>query len=295
MINIFIASLFATAAYSQPQTVADVIASRPELSTLYGALEAADLVSVLNDTSNTLTVLAPVNDAFKGVVVPDQKAVLQNLLEYHVISGKVPSSALKEGEVVPTLIKQTVTVALKKEQQSEDVYFFDSNGRRGKVIKANLEATNGIIHEVDAVFLPNGTLANITANIPALSDLNGALKANGLDKVLADPTQTLTLFAPTNESVEAFKGTINTNLLLYHVLGSEVFSTDLKEGDNVVPTLDTDKDTIDVIANQSGVYVQDKEKREGRVVLANIAGVNGVAHIINIVLSPVPVSNEPVN
>jgi len=291
MISIFIASLFASAAYSQ--TVADVIASKPELSTLYGALQAADLVSVLNDTSNTLTVLAPVNDAFKGVNVPNQKAVLQNLLEYHVVSGKVPSSALKEGEVVPTLIKQTVTVALREQEQ--EVFFFDSNGRRGKVIKANLEATNGIVHEVDAVFLPNGTLANITANIPALSDLNGALVSTGLDKVLADPTQTLTLFAPTNESVEAFKGTIDSNLLLYHVLGSEVFSTDLKQGDNVVPTLDKDKDTIDVIANTSGVYVEDKEKREGKVILANIAGVNGVAHIIDIVLSPVPVPSQASN
>jgi len=291
MISIFISSLFASAAYSQ--TVADVIASKPELSTLYGALQAADLVSVLNDTSNTLTVLAPVNDAFKGVNVPNQKAVLQNLLEYHVVSGKVPSSALKEGEVVPTLIKQTVTVALRDQEQ--EVFFFDSNGRRGKVIKANLEATNGIVHEVDAVFLPNGTLANITANIPALSDLNGALVSTGLDKVLADPTQTLTLFAPTNESVEAFKGTIDSNLLLYHVLGSEVFSTDLKQGDNVVPTLDKDKDTIDVIANTSGVYVEDKEKREGKVILANIAGVNGVAHIIDIVLSPVPVPSQASN
>eukprot|EP00486_Rosalina_sp_Unknown_P009135 CAMPEP_0201579816 /NCGR_PEP_ID=MMETSP0190_2-20130828/27691_1 /ASSEMBLY_ACC=CAM_ASM_000263 /TAXON_ID=37353 /ORGANISM="Rosalina sp." /LENGTH=292 /DNA_ID=CAMNT_0048014815 /DNA_START=109 /DNA_END=987 /DNA_ORIENTATION=+ len=290
MISIIIGSLFAYATYSQGQTVADVIASRPELSTLYGALQTAGLVSVLNDTKNVLTVLAPVNDAFKGVVVPNQVPVLQNLLEYHVVAGKVPSSALKEAEVVPTLIKQTVTVALREQEQ--EVFFFDSNGRRGKVIKANLEASNGIVHEIDNVLLPNGTLANITANIPALSALNGALVSTGLDKVLADPTQNLTLFAPTNESVADFKGTINQNLLLYHVVDAEIFSTDLKQGDNVVPTLDQDKDEIDVIANQTGVYVEDKEKREGRVIQANIAGVNGVVHVINIVLSPVPVPSE---
>merc|ERR1719150_2748053 len=113
---------------------------------------------------------------------------------------------------------------------------------------------------------------NDRANIPDLSDLNGALVANGLDK-----------------AVEAFKGTINTNLLLYHVLGSTVFSTDLKEGDNKVPTLDEKNDELDVIANKTGVFVKDLENRVGQVFAANIAGVNGVVHLIDIVLSPVPV------
>ena len=123
-----------------------------------------------------------------------------------------------------------------------------------------------------------------------LSDLNGALDATGLNTTLADPTQTLTLFAPTNNAVEAFKGTINENLLLYHALGSVVFSTDLKSGNNIVPTLDANKDDIDVILESNGaVAVKDVNNRTGRVEIANIASLNGVVHIIDIVLSPVPV------
>merc|ERR1712129_171781 len=101
------------------------------------------------------------------------------------------------------------------------------------------------------------------------------------NKTLADPSVSLTLFAPSNRAVREFMGKIDTNLLLYHVLGAEVFSTDLKMGDNMVPTLDANKDVLDVIANSTGVFVKDVENREGQVELANIAGVNGVVHIIN--------------
>lgn len=267
------------------QTVVDVINGRPELSTLAGALKSAGLDAALSDKTKNFTVFAPNNPAFTKVVVPNDVSVLQNLLEYHVVNAYVLSTDLSSGLVAKTLIGQTVTAELR----DSNAYIFDSNGRRAQVVTANLKAENGVVHVVDTVLLPNGTVGNITANIPDLSDLNGALVANGLDKVLLDPSQTLTLFAPSNKAVEAFKGTINTNLLLYHVLGSTVFSTDLKEGDNKVPTLDSGNDELDVIANATGVFVKDLENRVGQVFAANIAGVNGVVHLIDIVLSPVAV------
>lgn len=267
------------------KTVVDVINARPELSTLASALKSAGLDTVLSDKTQNFTIFAPNNTAFDGVNVPNQIAVLQNLLEYHVVSGYILSTDLSAGEVAPTLIKQTVTVEL----HDGHVNIFDSNGRRSHVVTADLTADNGVVHIVGSVLLPNGTIADITSNIPELSSLNGALEATGLNKTLADPTVSLTLFAPSNKAVSLFSGTIDTNLLLYHVLGAEVFSTDLKSGDNMVPTLDAKKDVLDVIANATGVFVKDLENREGQVVVANVAGVNGVVHVIDIVLSPVPV------
>jgi len=269
------------------QTVVQVINSNPNLSTLAGAIKAAGLEETLNSTSANFTVLAPTNEAFTRVKVPSQTSVLANLLEYHVVSGKVLSTDLSNGLVVKTLQTQTVTVL----ERGNNVDFVDSNGRASNVVKANINAINGEVHIINNVLLPNGTIANITANIPELSDLNGALVQTGLNKVLADPTQTLTLFAPNNQAVSQFKGTINENLLLYHALGSEVYSTDLKKGDNVVPSIDANKDDIDVIVENNGVKIKDVNNRTGDVEVVNIAGVNGVVHLINIVLSPVPVKN----
>ena len=207
-------------------------------------------------------------------------------MEYHVVSGYILSSNLSSGEVVKTLQTQTFTVF----ENGNSVDLFDSNGRQSRVTQPNEIASNGVVHIVNSVLLPNGTINNITSNVGMLSDLNGALDATGLNTTLADPTQTLTLFAPTNAAVSVFNGTINENLLLYHALGSVVFSTDLKSGDNIVPTLDANKDTIDVIlGSDNAVTVKDVNNRTGIVEIANIASLNGVVHIIDIVLSPVPV------
>ena len=227
-----------------------------------------------------------IDGAFQRVTVPNDQSVLANLLEYHVVSGYILSSDLSSGEVVKTLQTQTVTVF----ENGNSVDFIDSNGRGSKVVQANQKESNGVVHIIDSVLLPNGTINNITSNVGMLSDLNGALDATGLNTTLADPTQTLTLFAPTNNAVAAFKGTINENLLLYHALGSVVFSTDLKSGNNIVPTLDANKDTIDVIlGSNNAVTVKDVNNRTGKVEIANLASLNGVVHIIDIVLSPVPV------
>merc|ERR1719361_2485907 len=79
------------------QTVVDVINGRKELSTLASALKSAGLDGVLSDKSQNFTIFAPNNTAFDDVTVPNQIAVLQNLLEYHVVSGYILSTDLSAG------------------------------------------------------------------------------------------------------------------------------------------------------------------------------------------------------
>jgi len=241
-------------------------------------LSTAGLVDTLNG-DGPFTVLAPTNDAFDAITVPTNVTVLTNILLYHVISGSILSTDLSNGLVATTLYGETVTVLLEN-----GVFFYDSNGRISQVEEANIVGTNGVIHVIDSVLLPGGTVDDITQNVASLSTLNGALIANGLDQVLSDPAGTFTLFAPSNDAVSAFNGDVTADVLTYHVLTTEFKSTDIPIGNTDLVTVNGAQ--LTVINNGTGIYVQDQANRTGTVTTANIAGINGVVHIIDIVLSP---------
>ena len=185
--------------------------------------------------------------------------------------------------IATTLISQTITC-----QIDTNVFFYDSNGRASQVTEADIQASNGVIHIVDSVLLPDGTLTDITSNVDILSSLNGALVDTGLDETLSGEG-TFTVFAPTNDAVAAFVadgGEITSDVLLYHVLPAVYFSGDIPDGETVLATANTDGDEVTIIKNGTGVFVKDAIDRIATVTLANIAGTNGVAHVIDIVLSP---------
>lgn len=104
------------------------------------------------------TVFAPTNDAFvafleeMNFVSLDEidSGVLANTLGYHVVPGaNVRSSELTDGMEVNTLIDQTFTVDL-----GDNVVITDVSGRTSTVIAADVQATNGVIHIIDTVLLP---------------------------------------------------------------------------------------------------------------------------------------------
>merc|ERR1712166_640538 len=120
-------------------------------NTLVAALGAADLVGALQG-DGPFTVFAPTDDAFdalpEGLVTcllePDNKGALQSILTYHVVSGQVLSTMLEDGMEAATLQGEEVIVDL-----SDGVKINKSN-----VIKADVLATNGVIHVIDAVLVP---------------------------------------------------------------------------------------------------------------------------------------------
>ncbi len=126
-----------------------------QFKTLVKALEAAELVDALKG-KGPFTVFAPTDDAFaklpKGtleeLLKPENKEKLQSILLYHVVPGKYLSSdvrKLKSGTKVETLLKgKEVTITLNKD------IFVDG----AKVIKADVMASNGVIHVIDKVILP---------------------------------------------------------------------------------------------------------------------------------------------
>jgi uncharacterized surface protein with fasciclin (FAS1) repeats len=131
-------------------TIVDVAVGAGMFNTLVAAVEAAGLVDALS-AEGPLTVLAPTDDAFaalpEGLVdcllLPENQEALTSILTYHVIEGAVMSSDLTAGDV-PTLQGENVTVDL-----TDGAKFNDAT-----VIQADVTASNGVVHAIDAVIVP---------------------------------------------------------------------------------------------------------------------------------------------
>lgn len=133
-------------------------------TTLVAAVKAAGLVETLQG-KGPFTVFAPTNAAFnklpKGTVEtllkPENKAMLQSVLTYHVVAGKMNSSdiakAIKAGNGKATLT--TVQGGkLTAWMQGKDLYISDENGGKAKVTIADVNQSNGVIHVIDGVVTP---------------------------------------------------------------------------------------------------------------------------------------------
>lgn len=135
-----------------PQTVVDIAVGSPDHTTLVAAVSAAGLVETLNGPG-PFTIFAPTNDAFaalpegtvESLLLPENKDQLTGILTYHVVAGNVMAADLSDGQVVPTLNGEELTVSIADGKVS-------ING--ATVIAADLAGSNGVIHVVDGVLLP---------------------------------------------------------------------------------------------------------------------------------------------
>ncbi|WP_430516778.1 fasciclin domain-containing protein [Aquaticitalea lipolytica] len=151
------------AMYPSKNIVENAVNSKDH-TTLVAAVKAADLVDVLM-SEGPFTVFAPTNNAFdklpKGtvetLVMADNKATLQTILKYHVVSGKWNAKdvakLIKEGKgkaTITTVSGGTLTAWMK----GKDIYITDENGNSAKVTIADVNQSNGVIHVIDTVLLP---------------------------------------------------------------------------------------------------------------------------------------------
>ncbi|SHL47779.1 fasciclin domain-containing protein [Flavobacterium chilense] len=133
-------------------------------TTLVAAVKAAGLVETL-EGKGPFTVFAPTNAAFdklpKGTVEtllkPENKKMLQTILTYHVVAGKMNASdiakAIKAGKGKATL-KTVSGGTLTAWMKGKDLYISDESGNNAKVTIADVNQSNGVIHVVDTVLLP---------------------------------------------------------------------------------------------------------------------------------------------
>jgi transforming growth factor-beta-induced protein len=282
------------------KSIYELAASTPSLSTLKAALDMfPDLVSAL-DSDGSYTVFAPTNNAFVallGVIgqtslndVPE--AVIERLLKYHVIAGaSLMSTDLTDGQQAATLLSADDKITVGIDGTSVKI-----NG--ANVTTADIEASNGIVHILDAVLVPSLELSIVNTIVePAyfnknFSILTEAVVTAGLLGTLTDPSANLTLFAPDNAaftaagitSLAGLTADDLTPILTYHVIGSEVFADGLPATGSAVTTLGG---PFYLSINDNGVFINGLTK----VTAATLSGGaldydNGVVHLINRTLLP---------
>jgi uncharacterized surface protein with fasciclin (FAS1) repeats len=133
-------------------TIVSVATGNKQLKTLTAAIKAAGLEETLAG-EGPFTVFAPTDKAFAALppgtvdelLKPENKDKLAQLLTYHVVSGKLESAALKSGDVSSVLGK---AIAIKVDNKKVMV-------NEAEVIKADVPASNGVIHLIDKVILPS--------------------------------------------------------------------------------------------------------------------------------------------
>lgn len=316
-------------------TIADIVvasaqAETPEFTTLLAAVSAADpaIVAALADADAELTVFAPTDaafaalaaslgeEAFNEILSEDGTPRLNEILLYHVVGGLVSSgdvvAALSAAEAddmghvsfpVVTLSGQAFNVAGAMGEDGLDL----SAGIR--IAEANLaldmvdiEASNGVIHVIDAVIVPElRTIADIVvefagADEPEFATLLEAVSAAdpAVLALLSDPAVGITVFAPVDAAFAAVEAlgdivadtALLTAILQYHVLPGTVYSFQLGElvddmGQLTVAMASGAEATIAV--SDMGVMI------DGANILLDLVDIeasNGVIHVIDAVIVP---------
>jgi uncharacterized surface protein with fasciclin (FAS1) repeats len=146
-------------------TIVDVAVGNEDFSTLVTALKAADLVGALQG-DGPFTVFAPTNDAFakldsntlSSLLEAKNQKALANILTYHVISGKLTAtdvvSALESGNgsVDLTALNGQVINVMQKDGK---IWLKDLNGNYSEIVATDVMGSNGVIHVINTVVMPN--------------------------------------------------------------------------------------------------------------------------------------------
>ncbi|CAN5397088.1 fasciclin domain-containing protein [soil metagenome] len=133
------------------KNVVKVAIGSPDHTTLVAAVKAADLVNALSN-NGPFTVFAPTNAAFdalpagtvEGLLKPEKKDALADILQYHVYVGVLNTENLQDGQVLGMVNGGNATIQIKDGKYMIN----DAN------IVASVKASNGIVHVIDKVILP---------------------------------------------------------------------------------------------------------------------------------------------
>lgn len=270
------------AEYREPSLI-EVAENAGNYSTLLELIENLGLTTTFQFTG-PYTAFAPDDDAFNTLyetVNPDELSTeqQQTIINYHVIEGEISSEELEPEQTVETLAEEDLYITT-----GEDDVMINGSA---SVVAADLEASNGFIHAIDQVLLPNefSNVAQIIEKNYDLTTLRDLLEQYDLVETISDDGP-YTVFAPTNQAFEDANDVIATlsedqieEVLLYHVVPTEALSTDLQDG-QTIETAQGEEITVS-ISDETVTLNGDVT-----VERADLDGSNGVVHIIDGVLVP---------
>lgn len=139
------------------QNIVEIASGDAQFSTLVAAVKAASLAETLSGTG-PFTVFAPTNAAFEKLpagtvdtlLKPENVDQLKAILTYHVVPAAALSTSLSDGQKLQTVQGNELTVNIK----DGVVTLTDAKGGVSTVTKADIKASNGIIHVIDSVVMP---------------------------------------------------------------------------------------------------------------------------------------------
>jgi uncharacterized surface protein with fasciclin (FAS1) repeats len=287
-------------------TIVETAAATPELSILVDALTAADGDLLTTLSGGNFTVLAPTNDAFVAFLSANGFAsldevptdVLSNILLNHVITGSVMSTDLASAGS-----GYTTTSATNMDGDNLSLYFTTSSGVEfnglSTVVLADIPASNGIVHVVDAVIgLP--TVITFATSNPLFETLVAALTRDDLSEDLVsilsttDEPSPFTVFAPTNDAFSSLLtelgvdslgdidvATLGLTLATHVVVEANVRSGDLTNGMSITTIGDGLTFSLD-----AGPQLIDLNDRVANIIAVDVQAYNGVVHVIDKVVLP---------
>jgi transforming growth factor-beta-induced protein len=320
---------------NEPQTAAqknivETAMDQEALSLLVAALttadnsEGTDLVGTLSG-NGPFTVFAPTNEAFANLLgqldgfnslsdfdTDEERAILTTILTYHVVAGVAAKSTdLTNGQSIETVQGENITINLEG-----GVFIQDASDMDAKVVIPDVETSNGVVHVIDKVLLPQaiidalnngemenelGTLVDIVVATEALSSLKAAVLKAELAETLSSEGP-FTVFAPTNDAFVALLDALGDqynsledfdtpeeiallkDILLYHVIaGATVKEADLAAG--AVSTA-LEGNSIEIKASGDTFVLGDASAVDANIAATDIMASNGVAHVIDKVLLP---------
>lgn len=268
--------------------IVETAADAGSFTTLLTAARKAGLVSALQ-SDGPLTVFAPTDEAFgklpqgtvENLLKPENREQLKAILLYHVVDGRVDAAAAATVKSAATLNGQRFAVNF-------------SNGKlmvnKSRVIQTDIRASNGIIHVIDQVLLPESKpLLTIATEAGTFNTLAAAIKAAGLIETLSGDGP-FTVFAPTDKAFAKLpKETLQSllkpenkeklqQILTYHVVAGRVYSDAVLQ-----------KGSLKTVAGlRVNGALTDGQLRinQSNIISGDIQAANGVIHVIDEVLIP---------
>ena len=264
--------------------IVDTAVEAGSFTTLATALEAADLIDTLKG-DGPFTVFAPTDDAFDalpdGVLesLLDDIPALTDILTYHVVAGKYMAE-----DVISSMSLMSL--------QGTDLAIDTSDGVMidgAMIVTTDIECSNGVIHVIDAVMIPEPELMDIVdtaVEAGSFTTLATALEAADLIDTLKGDGP-FTVFAPTDDAFDALPdGVLEsllddipalTDILTYHVVAGKYMAEDVISSMSLMSLQGTDL----AIDTSDGVMIDG-----AMIVTTDIECSNGVIHVIDAVMIP---------
>lgn len=267
--------------------IVEVAADAGQFNTLLTAATAAGLAGALSDETADLTVFAPTDAAFEALpagtldaLLADPTGDLADILLYHVIGENLVADDVLAASFIETLNGQSLPVTTPGGVPTV---------ANAAIITTNIEASNGTIHVIDAVMLPETrNIVEVAQDTETLSTLVTAVVTADLAATLSDEAGNFTVFAPTNDAFAALPAGVLDGLLadpaaladilLYHTAADRFFSDEVVAAATIPTVQGTD---IPVAPAGTSVTVDG-----ANLLITDIQATNGVVHVIDAVILP---------